>query len=117
MAGGSPEDPLRAIWERHRPNVLARVELIERAAAALSAGELGEQLREEAQHTAHTLIGSVGTLGFAGASRAARELERKLADDPTAADAPDIRALVATVRLDLQDEARPRSRLRRARGG
>jgi diguanylate cyclase (GGDEF)-like protein len=107
----SPDDALLAIWESHRPNTLERVSLIERAAAALIAGELDEQLRSEAQRSAHMLTGSVGTFGFARASEAARELELKLAN-PVRANVPSISALIVTVRSELEREtALPKGRL------
>jgi diguanylate cyclase (GGDEF)-like protein len=103
-AAGLPEQALLAIWEKHRPDVLERVSLIERAAAALIADGLGEALLRESQRAVHTLAGSVGTFGFARASRTARELELKLLH-PAPADAPDIYALIATLRDELAGEA------------
>jgi diguanylate cyclase (GGDEF)-like protein len=105
----STEDGLRAIWQKHRAGVLERVGLIERAARALAAVELDEQLRVEASRAAHTLIGSVGTFGFMRAAEAAHELELELAD-PTPARAPEMSRLVAVIYRELQGEAlAPRS--------
>ncbi len=99
----SPGDALRAIWREHRAAVLERVGLIERAVAALAAGELDEQLRVEAQRAAHSLIGSVGTFGFIAASDAARKLELELVA-PVPARAPALSTLIAEVYAELQGE-------------
>jgi diguanylate cyclase (GGDEF)-like protein len=100
----STEDALRAIWRKHRAGALERVALIERAVGALTAAELGEQLRVEASRAAHSLIGSVGTFGFIRASEAARELELALAD-PTPARAGEMSRLIAVIHSELQGEA------------
>jgi diguanylate cyclase (GGDEF)-like protein len=100
-------DTLAAIWERHRASMLERIGLIERAIAALTAGQLGEAQCAEARRAAHTLAGSVGTFGFVRASRVAGELELALGH-PAAAQAPSLSALLATVRTELRSEvARP----------
>jgi diguanylate cyclase (GGDEF)-like protein len=99
----SADDTLRALWQEHRAEVLERVDLIERAVAALTASELDEQLRVEAKRAAHSLIGAIGTFGFIRASEAARELELELVD-PIAARAPTMSDLIAAVRRDLQSD-------------
>ncbi|HLM85412.1 MAG TPA: response regulator [Solirubrobacteraceae bacterium] len=99
----SPEDDLRAIWQKHRAGALARVDLIERAVTALTAGELDEQRRVDARSAAHSLIGSVGTFGFIGACEAARELELELAD-PAPARAHAMSMLIAAMRRELASE-------------
>src|SRR5579863_1184749 len=99
------DDALRAIWERRRPEVLGRVEVIERAVAALLAGELSEQLRGEAHSAAHMLAGSVGTFGYLRASQLARELESELAlTDAQFTCAPDASELVLSLRRELEAE-------------
>jgi diguanylate cyclase (GGDEF)-like protein len=99
----SPDDTLRALWQQHRAEVLERVDLIERAVGALTAGELDEQLRVEAKRAAHSLIGAIGTFGFITASEAARELEFELLD-PVAARAPAMSELIAAVRHELKSD-------------
>lgn len=66
------------IWDRHRDEVLARVDALDEAAAALLAGRLGDDLRVAAQRAAHKLAGTAGTFGFSGASRSARKVELEL---------------------------------------
>lgn len=100
----STEDALLAIWRKHRAGALERVGLIERAVRALTAAELGEELRLEASRAAHSLIGSVGTFGFTRACEAARELELELAH-PHPARAPEMSKLIAVIYRDLQGEA------------
>ena len=101
---GSPEDALRAIWQKHRASALERVGVIERAVRALTAADLDEQLRVEAHRTAHSLIGSVGTFGFLRACEAARQLELELAD-PNPQHAPELSRLIAVIYSELQGEA------------
>lgn len=67
------------VWERMRDTVLARVDVLDDAVAALLERRLGEPERAEAERTAHKLAGSAGTFGFDEASRLARELEHCLA--------------------------------------
>ncbi len=98
------EETLPALWRQHRAGALERVDLIESAVRALTAGELDEQLRVQAQHAAHSLIGSVGTFGFIRASEAAREFELELAD-PAPERASDMSRLIALTRRELQSEA------------
>ncbi len=98
---GAIQEALRGIWEQHRGLVGKRVALIERAVAALGAGELDEPLRGEALRAAHMLSGSLGTFGFAGASEAAGALEQELAD-PRTEQAPNMRALLGNVRDGLR---------------
>jgi diguanylate cyclase (GGDEF)-like protein len=102
--GSCRTDTLTTVWEQHRPAMLERVGLIERAVTALTAGELDEESRAEAHDAAHTLAGSVGTFGFASASRAASVLELVLTD-PARAQVPALSALVVTVRSGLEDES------------
>jgi diguanylate cyclase (GGDEF)-like protein len=69
---------VQAIWARRRPEVLVRVDVVEAAVAALLAGHLPDELRDQARREAHKLAGSAGTFGFPRASALARELELAL---------------------------------------
>ncbi|HEY2201414.1 MAG TPA: response regulator, partial [Solirubrobacteraceae bacterium] len=102
-ATSSAGEALRAVWEAHRGDVLQHVSLIERAASALAAGELDEQLRDNAKRAAHMLAGSIGTFGFLSASEAARELERELSGPVP--QLTRISALLTAVRRELGEEA------------
>jgi HPt (histidine-containing phosphotransfer) domain-containing protein len=72
-------DALSVVWERQRERVNCRVDLIERAVAALTENRLDINLRADAERAAHMLAGSLGMFGFIAASAAARELESELA--------------------------------------
>jgi len=66
---------VRAVWERHRPSVLAQLDVLDGAADALRRGALGAAERAEARAVAHRLAGSLGTFGLDAASACAREAE------------------------------------------
>ncbi|WP_239307989.1 Hpt domain-containing protein, partial [Frankia sp. Cj3] len=72
---------VRAVWERAGPALLARIDVLDDAVAALLEGRLDEAARERAAREAHKLAGSAGTFGFGHASDLARDLERMLAAD------------------------------------
>lgn len=81
------EDALRDLWQRTRPRVLARIDALDDAAAALRAGTLDDDLRDRARTEAHRLSGTLGTLGLPDASPVAKTLERLLETAPAPADA------------------------------
>jgi HPt (histidine-containing phosphotransfer) domain-containing protein len=66
---------IASLWERNRGQVEERLNLLERAAAANSQGEMGEELRNAARGIAHKLAGSLGMFGFPVGSEIARQLE------------------------------------------
>lgn len=88
------------VWQQHREEVLKRLSLIERAVAALSTGELGEELRSDARRSAHMLGGALAMFGFTSASEATHRIELELAV-PARARALAISRLVAVVRREL----------------
>ncbi len=65
---------ISALWQRNQPQMLARLALLDRAAA----GTLTPALRAEAIAIAHNLSGSLGMFGFHEGTRLARELELHL---------------------------------------
>ena len=69
---------VQALWVRFQPQMLARVESIEEALAALVESRLDDELRRRAERDAHRLAGSAGTLGRHYASVLARSLEELL---------------------------------------
>ena len=69
---------VRALWERHRSTVLARVEAVEEAALAVSRGALPADLRAEALLQAHRLVGTLGIFGLAEGTQIARRVEAML---------------------------------------
>jgi chemotaxis protein histidine kinase CheA len=97
------QEGLRTVWQQHLAEVLDRLRLIERAVAASSAGELGEELQSDAQRCAHMLGGSLAMFGFACASEAMHGLEAELAlGFPRA---PTMSRLVAIIRRELETRA------------
>lgn len=78
--GGAAAERARAavqeVWGRVRPAVLARVDVLDEAIAALVESRFDEQQRVAAEREAHRIAGSVGTFGYSRASEMARILER-----------------------------------------
>ncbi len=92
---------LRSVWARQQDRIYDRLDLIERAIAALAAGRLDADLRVEAERSAHMLAGSVGMFGFMRASDAAHSLELELAH-PTPDRAPALSELALRMRAGVQ---------------
>ena len=70
------DEELAAIWAEFREATLARVAVLEAAAAAAAAGMLDNDARAAARAEAHTLAGTAAIFGRAEIARLARELER-----------------------------------------
>jgi len=66
---------MNRLWDRFLPQLEERVATLEAAAAALSAGTLTAELREQASHAAHNLAGVLGTFSLDEGTRLAREAE------------------------------------------
>jgi HPt (histidine-containing phosphotransfer) domain-containing protein len=81
------DDALRALWDRTLPRVLARVAVLDEAAAALAGGRLDDHLCDRARTEAHRLAGTLGTMGLPDASPVAKRLERLLEAGPGPNDA------------------------------
>lgn len=95
-----------ALWARQRGEMMRRVEVIERALAALAGDALAAGARAEAQREAHNIAGAAGSFGFATASARAREIELALRAGATAADAPGLFDCLSAIRSDFD---RPRA--------
>jgi HPt (histidine-containing phosphotransfer) domain-containing protein len=90
---GDLEAALAAMWADARPRLLARVSVLESAAA----GALSPADRACAAQEAHTLAGTLGSFGRADGAAAARSAERAIeaADGAAlAVAAPELRAVV-----------------------
>jgi hypothetical protein len=87
---------LAALWVRNRPVVEERLAILDRAAVALAAGGLAEELRVDATGNAHKLAGSLGMYGYDEGTRVAREIEVLLGGG--APDAVRMRGLIAELR-------------------
>lgn len=85
-------DPVAELWERFRPLVRERIDLIE-----AYAGGSPEVTREDAARAAHNLAGSLGSYGRAEGSRVARRIDQAFLTGE--GDAPaDLVPLVAELR-------------------
>jgi HPt (histidine-containing phosphotransfer) domain-containing protein len=69
------DDKLAILWQRFRPTILARVDVVEAATTALRDGTRNEASRNIAVDNAHKLAGSLGTFGLPRGSEVASELE------------------------------------------
>jgi HPt (histidine-containing phosphotransfer) domain-containing protein len=66
---------MNRLWVRFLPQMEARVATLEAAAAALAAGTLTGDLKEQASAEAHKLAGVLGTFGLHEGTELAREAE------------------------------------------
>ncbi len=89
------DELVRQLWERARPTVAKRLELLEAAARAVAAAEMNSQIRHDAILAAHKLAGSLGTYGMAEGSELARAIELELEGD---CDPARLEGLVADLR-------------------
>jgi HPt (histidine-containing phosphotransfer) domain-containing protein len=78
---------LRDLWQRHLPSTRERLDLIDRAAEAASAGKLTDDARDEARSNAHKLSGNLGMFGYAEAGIVAGEIEHLLKAPASSEDA------------------------------
>jgi DNA-binding response OmpR family regulator/HPt (histidine-containing phosphotransfer) domain-containing protein len=78
---GDLPDLLDGIWHAHQGRIVARIEVIERAALALLQGDLDMAARGVAAADAHKLTGILGTLGWPQGSILAMEAESALRGD------------------------------------
>jgi HPt (histidine-containing phosphotransfer) domain-containing protein len=92
---------LARLWATHRPEVDARLAVIEAAVAQCDDGALGDESRAAATQAAHQLAGTAGTFGFTEASEHAAALERRLADPPDEIDPAGLQALSIALRAAL----------------
>src|SRR4028119_185590 len=70
---------LGRIFQAHKPDFDQRVDTVEGAVQAISAGTLDHTLRASAERDAHNLAGSLGTFGLQRGTELARELETTFA--------------------------------------
>jgi HPt (histidine-containing phosphotransfer) domain-containing protein len=66
---------LEYMWERHRSQILERVNVLEAAASAVTSKTLTEAEREAAQAAAHKLAGTLGMFNLNRGTDLARELD------------------------------------------
>ncbi|MEY2475451.1 MAG: hypothetical protein QOG87_766 [Actinomycetota bacterium] len=87
-----------AAWVEAQPRIMARLAVLQDAAAAVVEGELDDAARREAEGEAHKLAGSLGMFGFPAGSELAHELEVMLdGEAPIGADFAELVARLAGV--------------------
>ncbi|MBH8563135.1 response regulator [Nostoc sp. CENA67] len=69
------------VLERYRNSFAEQVAVLEQAKTALLAGNLNEQLQQQALHEAHKLAGSMGSFGYPEGSRLAKTVEHLLLEN------------------------------------
>jgi HPt (histidine-containing phosphotransfer) domain-containing protein len=94
---------LAAMWLRIRPLVEERLETLDQAAEAATAGTLLEEQREAAANCAHKLAGSLGMYGYDEGTRIARQIELLL--DYATPDAARLSELAAELRRAVFPDA------------
>lgn len=75
------EIAVRTVWQRRRPDAVARIEILEEATAALIEGRLDDELRRAGEEAAHKLSGSLGSFGYPRGSELAFLAEAILGGD------------------------------------
>ncbi len=75
------QEMLAGLWQQHRPAILERIEIIERAHQALVAGSLTAAQWQEATSAAHKLAGVLGTFSRQDGTNLARKIENWPTDD------------------------------------
>ncbi|MFS0517192.1 response regulator [Nostoc sp. UIC 10607] len=76
----APKDmtSVNRVLERFRNSFAGQVGVLEQAKTALLAGNLNQELQQQALHEAHKLAGSMGSFGYPEGSRLARKIEHLL---------------------------------------
>jgi diguanylate cyclase (GGDEF)-like protein len=101
-------EAMAEIWRERRPEIEARVLVIESALTDALEGILNPDDQLAAKRAAHAISGSAGTFGFLAASAHARELEHALAVVPLPADEPPrLAGLVVDLRTQLEQGGAP----------
>lgn len=100
-------EAMNRMWVKFLPDIEERVAVLEIAAAAVSRGNLTDELREQASSAAHRLAGVLGTFGLDEGTLLAREAESLYAREASVA-AVDGRpaALAAQLRVVLASRNR-----------
>ena len=100
----SPETEIQTllldIWKRHLPQLIERLDLLERAAKTAASSTLPEVQRAEAQSVAHKLAGNLGMFGHNDAGNIASQIEQIL-KTPKPEKFPELQSLVQTLRETL----------------
>ena len=102
-------EALDRLWKQFLPQIEERVDLLEAASEALTAGKLSDERRDAAQAAAHKLAGVLGTFGLTKGTILAREAEMLYAGDDAdpaaAAQLTDIAARLRDTRIGANIES------------
>jgi HPt (histidine-containing phosphotransfer) domain-containing protein len=90
---------LATLWIKVRPLVEERLNTLDQASAAASAGALTDEKRKEGASSAHKLAGSLGMYGYDEGTRIARHLEQLL--EGGSPDAARLSTLIAELRESI----------------
>jgi DNA-binding response OmpR family regulator/HPt (histidine-containing phosphotransfer) domain-containing protein len=99
---------LTAIWDRYYNQTIDRVEIVDRAIAALKAGSLNTEARLQACQSAHALAGALGTFGLPLGSQAAKQIELLLDAnlDLTPAQIPQLQSGLEDLRREIASKGK-----------
>jgi len=89
---------LDQLWMQFLPQIEERVAVLESASAALTEGELKDDLRAAAHSAAHKLAGVLGTFGLTRGTVLAREAEMLYSGDTDPASAEHLTDISAQLR-------------------
>jgi diguanylate cyclase (GGDEF)-like protein len=95
------ESALAMLWDRHRPNIMERISLLELKTADVLRDVIDDEGIVEGSDAAHKLAGSLGTFGFDAASRAALEAESLLRESTI--DGRLLAETVTTLRASIEE--------------
>ena len=93
-------DLMSALWQRHLPEMQARLSRLDRAVDAATEGTLQPSLQQEAASVAHKLAGSLGMYGYIHGTELSRTLE-ELLNASKAPNPADLRARTLELRRSL----------------
>ncbi|WGV24252.1 response regulator [Halotia branconii] len=101
-----PEQTLAAvaeIWQRFSGRIDEQVQVLEKAATALTQKTLNPELHLQAAQEAHTLAGSLGTFGLTQGSKLARKIEKLLKSEQnlTSSQTTNLQSLVQQLRQEI----------------
>lgn len=102
---------LELLWQRHLPEIEARLAILDSAAAAIAAASLTSEQQQAAHAAAHKLAGVLGSFGLSQATAPAREIENLFAPDhsPASEETGRLAALAASLRSIIASRRHPQT--------
>jgi len=102
------ESALAMLWDRHRPNIMDRISLLELKTADVLRDVIDEEGIVEGSDAAHKLAGSLGMYGYQQGTEIASKMERIL-KSPTPETLVTLRALAVDLRKSLATGLSPKT--------